>query len=189
MALANPAPRSDFGLRHAGSHEVFDDFCPVHSPIITQVIGHCKHHREFVFDENQTMETLAQRLTKKREEAKLSQSELARRARLKNQSIIAMLESGARKTSSYIPQIANALGVESLWLSSGIGPERRGDARTYELSEVAMKIAIAANAMPEAYQEALLHLITLERVKMDSLSVINDQSIAAADQPHRDKLR
>lgn len=70
------------------------------------------------------METLADRLKKAREEKGMNQTELAKKAHLKNQSIIGSLESGHRKSSSHIPAIAQALGVEALWLADGIGPKR-----------------------------------------------------------------
>lgn len=113
------------------------------------------------------MDTLAKRLTAKREALGLSQSELAKKAKLKGQSIIGMLESGARKSSSHIPAIANALGVESLWLSSGIGPESKAGAKTYQLSEHAMKIALLANDMSEDKQIALLNFLTAEQIRID----------------------
>lgn len=64
---------------------------------------------------------LKDRLARERIARKLSQTQLAARAGLKNQSIIGMLESGARKKSGYLPQIAHALGVDALWLASGKG--------------------------------------------------------------------
>lgn len=68
--------------------------------------------------------TVAARLKECREEAGLTQTELAKKARLKSQSIIGSLESGHRKTSSHIPAIAEALGVEPLWLADGRGAKR-----------------------------------------------------------------
>lgn len=65
------------------------------------------------------MTTLSNRLIQARTDKGLSQTELAKKAGLKRQSIIGMLESGARKSSSYIPQIAEALGVDPMWLSTG----------------------------------------------------------------------
>ena len=70
---------------------------------------------------NGDMSTLAQRLKEAREGNGLTQTELAKKAKLKNQSIIGSLESGYRKASSYIPQIAEALGVNALWLAEGVG--------------------------------------------------------------------
>ncbi len=68
------------------------------------------------------MTTVSSRLKELRTELGLSQAELAKRAHLKNQSIIGALESGYRKKSSHIPAIAKALGVEALWLAEGKGP-------------------------------------------------------------------
>lgn len=67
------------------------------------------------------MDTLAIRLKTCREEACLTQTGLAKLAHLKNQSIIGSLESGHRKSSSYIPVIAQVLGVDSVWLATGKG--------------------------------------------------------------------
>jgi phage repressor protein C with HTH and peptisase S24 domain len=78
------------------------------------------------------MSTLIERLKQSREEAGLSQEELAKRAGV-NQSIIGGLESGHRKKSSYIPDIAHILGVESLWLASGRGPKKRKNPELIDL--------------------------------------------------------
>lgn len=122
------------------------------------------------------METLAERLKICREKLGLTQTQLAKNAKLKNQSIIGSLESGYRKSSAYIPQIAEALGVESLWLTTGKPPMTREEARTIQVSDTAMKIAIAVNEMPQSYQEALLHLITLEQMKREA-QITQDQSL------------
>lgn len=66
------------------------------------------------------MDTLGKRLKDARESAGITQAELAKRVHV-NQSIIGSLESGHRKASSYIPAIADALGVNALWLSAGKG--------------------------------------------------------------------
>lgn len=124
------------------------------------------------------MENLAKRLLKKREEAGLSQAQLAAKAKLKNQSIIGMLESGARKSSSHIPAIANALGVESLWLSSGIGPETKANAKTYELSESAMKVALLVNSLDQSKQDALLQFLTVEHIKQEGKELIESQQLS-----------
>lgn len=70
-----------------------------------------QHQRDWMCNHNRDMNTLAERLTSAREEKGWTQPELAQAARVKNQSTIGMLESGARKSSSYIPAIANALNV------------------------------------------------------------------------------
>ena len=76
----------------------------------------CKHHSDLFREENHEMKTLATRLKDRRDELGLTQTELAKRAGLKSQSIIGMLESGEMKNSSHLPAIAKALGVEVLWL-------------------------------------------------------------------------
>lgn len=91
--------------------------------IIAIALIYVKRHRDGVYYHNSDMGTLANRLKESREEKGFSQSELAKRARLKNQSIIGSLESGHRKSSSYIPAIAKELGVHALWLSEGKLPK------------------------------------------------------------------
>lgn len=71
------------------------------------------------------MSDLKDRLKEARLEAKLSQAKLAKMAGLKNQSNVANLENGHRKTTSYIVELAKALNVEPLWLSKGTGPKRQ----------------------------------------------------------------
>lgn len=81
----------------------------------------CQHQRDYAVYHNCDMKTLAERLTASRHAAKLSQSELAKRAGIKNQSTIGMLESGERKTTSYVPALASVLNVPALWLATGTG--------------------------------------------------------------------
>lgn len=64
------------------------------------------------------MKTLAERLTWARKEKNMTQSELARASGVA-QSNIGNLESGARKTSRTIAQLAAVLGVDALWLEKG----------------------------------------------------------------------
>ncbi len=82
------------------------------------------------------METLGKRLLECRNELGLTQAELAKKARLKNQSIIGSLESGYRKKSSHIPAIAEALGVEPLWLNEGRGAKKKGEISAATESEI-----------------------------------------------------
>ncbi len=70
------------------------------------------------------MGNLAERLKACREEMGFNQAQLAQSAGLKNQSIIGMFETGARKQSSHLPAIAAALGVAVLWLQYGQGSKR-----------------------------------------------------------------
>lgn len=66
-------------------------------------------------------DSLAWRLRSARKARGWTQGELAKAAHLNNQSIIGMLESGARKSTTYIVQIAAALGVDPAWLQAGVG--------------------------------------------------------------------
>lgn len=87
-----------------------------------------QHQRDSTTNHNRDMKTLAERLIAAREGKGWTQPELARAAGVKNQSSIGMLESGARKSSSYIPAIANALNISALWLAEGKGPRTLGEA-------------------------------------------------------------
>ncbi|BAO88950.1 XRE family transcriptional regulator [Caballeronia cordobensis] len=70
------------------------------------------------------MRTLADRLRECREEARLSQSELARRSGV-SQSTVANIESGRNQGSKHLIPIAEALGVRVEWLNSGKAPKSR----------------------------------------------------------------
>ena len=140
-----------------------------------------QHHSDSPSIHNRDMRTLAERLAWARQEKGWSQPELARVAGVKNQSTVGMLESGARKSSSYIPALANALGVSALWLADGKGsptpadatgpahqaPELREppstdieqmsiEARAKILAEQAAEVASLWMALPEPQRSALL---------------------------------
>lgn len=70
------------------------------------------------------MEELKDRLISARKAKKLSQKQLAKAIGV-NQSIIGSLETGYRKTSAYIPAIADVLEVEALWLTEGKLPREK----------------------------------------------------------------
>lgn len=84
--------------------------------------------RDFLSEDNHDMTTLAERIKLCREEKQISQAQLAKLSGIANQSIVGMLETGARKKTSHLPAIARALGVEVLWLQYGEGARRRADA-------------------------------------------------------------
>lgn len=96
--------------------------------IITKVIEEVKRQSDIIDYYNSDMNTLGERLKSAREEAGLSQEQLAKLANVKNQSVIGSLETGYRKKSSYVPKIALVLRVEALWLATGEG-ERYRDAK------------------------------------------------------------
>lgn len=89
-----------------------------------------QHHSDSIGYHNSDMgkndspvgqDSLAWRLRSARKARGWTQGELAKAAHLNNQSIIGMLESGARKSTTYIVQIAAALGVDPAWLQAGVG--------------------------------------------------------------------
>lgn len=86
------------------------------------MIDNVKRHSDNYFNHNPDMGTLGQRLKTAREKLKLSQKELGKRIGV-NQSVIASLETGSRKTSAYTVLLAEALKVDPLWLSEGKGHE------------------------------------------------------------------
>ncbi len=132
--------------------------------IITIAINQVKRQGAWSVNHNGDMKTLASRLSEARQNAGLTQADLAKLAGLKNQSIIGSLESGYRKTSSYIPAIAQALGVSALWLSDGRGPRHPGGEEPGEVEFIdlkkeagdmakrAMRIAYAWIKLPEEEQ-------------------------------------
>lgn len=71
------------------------------------------------------MNTFADRLRITREEKGLTQDALAKLVdRKKTQSIISNLESGANKSSTFLPEIAHILGVDAYWLKTGRGSKQ-----------------------------------------------------------------
>lgn len=67
------------------------------------------------------MTTVGKRIVQARKARGLSRPELADAAKIKYPTL-AGLENGDQQTSSFLPQIASALGVNALWLSTGRGP-------------------------------------------------------------------
>jgi phage repressor protein C with HTH and peptisase S24 domain len=72
------------------------------------------------------MRNLSERLKACREEAGLSQTQLARRAGV-SQSTVANIESGRNQGSKHLVPIAEALGVRVEWLSAGRAPKSQFD--------------------------------------------------------------
>ena len=69
------------------------------------------------------MQTLAERLKQERTSQGWSQDDLAARAGVR-QSFIGALEAGNQRSTGYLPEIANALGVDTYWLKTGKGRRR-----------------------------------------------------------------
>lgn len=74
------------------------------------------------------MNTIAERLKSAREEAELTQPQLASRAGV-SAGTIGNIESGARKNPRELLAIAKAVGVHPQWLRDGVGPRRVGDSK------------------------------------------------------------
>ncbi len=110
----------------------------------------CNH----ILSEYQKMNTLSGRLLSARLERNWSQSKLAREAGI-NQSIIALLENGDRKSTTYLPEIAYALGVSAIWLARGRGIRYN---QFFDASEDAKKIATAFDAFNQLQKEAVISL-------------------------------
>ncbi|WP_087723369.1 helix-turn-helix domain-containing protein [Pandoraea sp. PE-S2T-3] len=91
------------------------------------------------------MYSLAERLRWARTNAGLSQDQLGAKAGV-SQSTIGNLESGTRNTARRLPQIAEVLGVNALWLAEGTGSPgvSTGSKKSYEAA-----IAAASDAARE----------------------------------------
>ena len=150
------------------------------------------------------MKTLASRLVEARHSSGLTQAELAKLAGLKNQSIIGSLESGYRKTSSYIPAIAQALGVNALWLSDGKGARNLGDEEpgevefidlkkeAGEMAKRALRIAYAWIKLPEEEQNKVwAELIEGEPSSRSEISrrAVQEDVVSDADRYSQDFIQ
>jgi len=121
--------------------------------------------------------SLAKRLKEAREDRGWSKAELKREAKLNSASTLTELENGAITESPQIPAIANALGVEVMWLKYGKGKKHPSPASALKLSDAALQIAIAANSMSAEYQAAMLHLMTIDLVKQADASLTEIQKL------------
>lgn len=80
------------------------------------------------------MSSLKERHIEAREAANLSQGALAKLVKC-GQTTIASIENGRNQGSTFLPRIAEILGVESLWLAEGRGPMRRGLSKESEIKD------------------------------------------------------
>lgn len=71
------------------------------------------------------MSTLKDRLIEARQEAGLSQADLAARVSC-GQTTVASIENGRNKGATPLVKIAHVLGVNPLWLVEGLGPKALG---------------------------------------------------------------
>lgn len=79
--------------------------------------------------------TVADRIRTLREAKGWSQEELAKNAKIR-QSFIGALEAGAQQSSGYLPEIAQALGVDAFWLKTGAKALIAGDRKIDEVVEL-----------------------------------------------------
>lgn len=127
------------------------------------------------------MNTLADRLKLAREQAGLTQKELADRAHT-GQSTVASIERGRNSGSTLLTKFAMILHVEPLWLAEGRGPMRRtGEppapyrVKTVEPSEDlnvdehTQRLITLYNALPESDQQSLLNALEEKVSHYDAL--------------------
>lgn len=76
-----------------------------------------------------SMDTLASRLKQARKESGMSQDELAEKCGM-TRGGIGHLETGRRNGATNLAQIADALGVNALWLAEGKGPKSAASLKT-----------------------------------------------------------
>ncbi|MBS8942801.1 helix-turn-helix transcriptional regulator [Escherichia coli] len=69
------------------------------------------------------METISQRLKKKREEMNMSQAQLAKKVGMRQQSLQA-IEAGTTKRPRYLFELASALHCDPKWLLYGETPSQ-----------------------------------------------------------------
>ena len=94
------------------------------------------------------MTTFSERLRDARDAAGITQDALAKAIGQKKQSVIASLESGQNKSSSYIPEIAKALRVDAYWLKTG-----KGERSSNQLSGQEQRIIDGFRLMERPLQE------------------------------------
>lgn len=102
------------------------------------------------------MPSFVDRLKSERERIGLTQAQLAKSLH-KGQSFIGNLESGARRGTASIPELAHALGVDAYWLKTGRG-HKHGQAATVptEVLDLATRIA----ALPPDAQKAVQAVVS-----------------------------
>jgi len=100
-------------------------------------------------------DTFAQRLRWARKRRGLSQDALARLVDLR-QSTIGNLESGARHRARDQRKLADALGVNELWLETGRGPRDRAVGDTTRLTEDEHDLVLAYRILDGSHRAELL---------------------------------
>lgn len=102
------------------------------------------------------MKTFGQRLKDSRKNAKLSQSEVARRVGM-SQSLLSELENDEYPTSGFTIQLAALYRVNPLWLADGVG------LRDPSSSEEAVRLNTLYNQLSKSDQELIKILLSPEK--------------------------
>ena len=123
---------------------------------------------------------LATRLNQRREELGWSKAELRRRAGLRSASTLTALENGETVDSPQLGVIADALGVEVMWLQFGKGERLRGSTKPETtLSERALRIAKLVDKVPDQLAEKILnYACVVEAIHRMDLEVENGIEVA-----------
>lgn len=134
-----------------------------------------------------TNTTLAERLVSEREKREWSQETLAKKAKIAT-SFIGALESGAQKTSGYLPEIAHALGVDCYWLKTGRGlarpltvvgstePEDQYEMMRRSLSDEAVHVASLLDDLPTEEKTALMMRVIARYLANNGENKFSDNS-------------
>ena len=126
---------SNLFLGHPRRLDLNNDFVPVHHG------PRCSDSRKHSIGLSEPQQcdhlkmTLAQRLKEVREEKGWTKADLRRASGIKSPSTLTELENGTSTESPQLPLIANALGVEVLWLQHGKGPKSRPGGKLLSLSD------------------------------------------------------
>lgn len=125
------------------------------------------------------MNSVGERLKWARERLGIGQTELAKRAGLKNQSIVGSLESGHRKNSSHVPALADALGINPKWLSTGKGvPEDLCEGNVSPGPRIRGNVPIINNVQAGNYIDVIDHLQPGEGERVDTTFPVNRYTYA-----------
>lgn len=133
------------------------------------------------------MKNLAERLVDAREKKGWKKADLQRAAKLKSPSTLTELENGSRTESPQLPVIADALGVEVLWLQHGRGARYRQKITSTDFGNL---LKSSKNNELESYAEFsraqtsknIKELASASRIKRaDELSVIRQYDTGGGD--------
>lgn len=153
-----------------GVFDVINDFVPIHSEFLSTSRNNTLRPVETQQCDHSEMSTLAERITSIRTGRGWRKSELQRRAGLKSASTITELENGTIIDSPQLPLIANALGVNVMWLQfwrgkKDVGGQQVGQAETASLGQIAIDIATIADTFSAKEQEEFLKYLMFMRDK------------------------